>query len=290
MAKSLQQIKQELTAFEEKTNELAIELNRLYRDYLEALSQSIKQQLILAGYQVCTQIYPEEFLKLSFSQREKLQHNLRQLGQGIQAQLLSYLKPHSQVTQATITEQIMFQLSRSEEPSFQIDNSEVEPESGVLEIRNPEELVNWCKTIEQGINDTLDRLSQEANNHLQQSKIIPSNLPPQLLEMALKAEEGGLAAGGTPNVLNLVVETNREKKEVETEEDDDDHEPQITKISAIHLRLSEIVFADATLSMERKAIRNLLEKLKKIRHSYRKTQREYSKAEAETAWRSSWHD
>lgn len=285
MAKSLQQIRQDLTVFEEKTRELTLELNHLYSNYLESLSQSVQQQLILAGYQICTQIYPEQFLKLSFSQREDLQSDLRQLGQGIQEQLFSYLKPCSFVPPATMLEQIPSQLSESEEPSFKINNSEVEPDSQVLKIKNPEELVNWCKMIEQSINETLASLSKKANNCLQQARVIPPNLPPQLLEMAFKAEERELSAARTPNIINLLVETNSEKKEKEEEP-----ESEITKFSAIQLHLSEIVFANATLSLKRKEIRKLLEKLTKMHQSYRKTREEYTKVEAETAWRSSWHE
>ena len=285
MAKSLQQIRQDMTVFEEKTRELTLELNHLYSNYLESLSQSVQQQLILACYQICTQIYPEQFLKLSFSKREDLQSDLRQLGQGIQEQLFSYLRPYSFVPPATMLEQIPSQLSESEEPSFKINNSEVDPDSQVLKIKNPEELVNWCKMIEQRIHETLEILSKKANNCLQQARVIPPNLPPQLLEMAFKAEEGELSAARTPNIINLLVETNPEKKEKEEEP-----KSEITKFSAIQLQLSEIVFANATLSLKRKEIRKLLERLKKMHQSYRKTREEYAKVEAETAWRSSWHE
>ncbi|YAI82825.1 MAG: hypothetical protein ACQJCO_04535 [cyanobacterium endosymbiont of Rhopalodia sterrenbergii] len=285
MPKYLQQIRHDLTVFEEKTKELALELNRLYTNYLESLSQSVQQQLILACYHICTQIYPEQFLKLSFSQREKLQNNLRQLCQGIQDQLLFDSELPSSVLQAAVKEETVFQLSELEKPLSKIDNSEVDTKSQVLKIENPEELVNWCKMIEQRINDTLEDLSKKANNYLQQAQIIPTNLPPQLLEMTFKAEEGELSAGRTPNIINLLVETNREKKE-----QGEESESEITRFSAIQLQLSEIVFANATLSLKRKEIRKFLEKLKKIHQGYRQAQQEYAKVEAETAWRSSWHE
>ncbi|HAC66174.1 MAG TPA: hypothetical protein DCF68_22230 [Cyanothece sp. UBA12306] len=286
MAKSLRQIRQDLAAFEEKTTELGESLNRLYRQYLESLTISIKQQLILASYQICTQIYPEEFLKLSFNQREKLQGNLRQMVQELEAKLLAYLEPSPQIPQATITEQILFQLSQTEESSLPTVNSQ-QP-SNLSQIKNPEELVNWCKSIEQGINNTLDKLSKEANKCLQRAKIIQANLPNQLLEMALQAEQSGMSPGGTPNILNLLVETNPNSEEEEEEEEEKAR--NITKISVIRLRLSEIMFSDPSLSLKRKEIRNLLETLKKMRHNYHQTKQEYAKAEAETAWRASWHE
>jgi hypothetical protein len=284
MPKSFQQIRQDLKVFEEKTKELALELNQLYSNYLKILSNSAQQQLILACYHICTQIYPEQFLKLSFSKRETLQNNLRQLCQEIQYKIEFYSEPSSSVLQATVKEQIVL-LSEVEEPSSKIDDSEVDPESQVLQIENPEELVNWCKTIEQSINDTLESLSKKANNYLQQAQIIPPNLPSQLLEMAFKAEEGEVSAGRTPNIINLLVETNRETKEKEEKS-----ESEIIRFSAIQLQLSEIVFANATLSLKRKEIRKGLEKIKKIHQSYRQAQQEYARVEAETAWRSSWHE
>ncbi|XLQ12287.1 MAG: hypothetical protein KPI85_04210 [cyanobacterium endosymbiont of Epithemia adnata isolate EadnSB Bon19] len=284
MPKSLQQIRQDLKVFEEKTKELALELNILYSNYLKSLSNSAQQQLILACYHICTQIYPEQFLKLSFSQRETLQNNLRQLCQEIQYEIEFHSETSSSVLQATVKEPIVL-LSELEEPSSKIDDSEVDPESQVLKIENPEELVNWCKTIEQRINDTLESLSKKANNYLQQAQIISPNLPPQLLEMAFKAEEGEVSAGRTPNIINLLVETNRETKEKEEKS-----ESEITRFSAIQLQLSEIVFANATLSLKRKEIRKGLEKIKKIHQSYRQAQQEYARVEAETAWRSSWHE
>ncbi|XTZ12878.1 MAG: hypothetical protein ACP8RL_04335, partial [cyanobacterium endosymbiont of Rhopalodia inflata] len=134
MSKSLQQIRQDLTVFEEKTKELALELNRLYSNYLKSLSKSVQQQLILACYHICTQIYPEQFLKLSFSKRENLQNNLRKLGQEIQDQILSYSEPPSSVLQTTVKEQIV-SLSELEEPSSELEepSSELEEPSSELE-------------------------------------------------------------------------------------------------------------------------------------------------------------
>ena len=292
MAKSLKQIRQELAKLEEETTQLSAQLKDLYRQYLEALSQSINQQLILAVYQICTQIYPEEFLKLSYNQREELQTKIRQLGQEINTKLLAYLELPQPSPQATITEQILMQLSLSQDPAFELP--ELEQENTLSAIKTPEDLVTWCKQLEQGIRITLDNLSQGVNHTLQQAQVIPNQLPPKLLEMALQAEEGGISAGNSPNILNLLVETSHKKddedKADQAENEEEETDAKITKMSAIHLRLSEIEFADPQLSIQRKGIRQELEKLKKMRKTYHVTQRELAKAEAEAAWRSSWHD
>lgn len=84
MARSLKQIQQELDKIKETVTESARELETLYDQYIACLSESAYKQLILAVYQLCTQIYPEAFMAISLSQRQKLQQNLRQLGQKMQ--------------------------------------------------------------------------------------------------------------------------------------------------------------------------------------------------------------
>ena len=92
MTKSIQQIKHDLDSTESATAETASELQDRYRDYLDLLSRSLKQQLILASYQICTQFYPESFLTLSLSNKQDLQQTLRQIGIDIQPKLLDILK------------------------------------------------------------------------------------------------------------------------------------------------------------------------------------------------------
>jgi polyhydroxyalkanoate synthesis regulator protein len=290
MTKSLQKIRKEKEQLEEKSTQLFTELNNIYKHYLESLSLSVKKQLVLAVYQICTQVYPEEFLKLSYSRREKLQGTIKQFYQRLESQFLAYITFPQPAPPVTITEQILKQLSGTNETEFQLPNEE--QELPFSEIVNPEDLVLWCKRLEKGIRIILHELSQEVNRELQTNQIIASKLPPQLLEMALQSEESDMSSGNSPNILNLLVETrNKEEEQKDSEtDDDDDKESQITKISAIHLRLSDIEFADHQLSIQRQQIRQQLEILKKMRKAYQKIQREQAQAEAEAAWRSSWHD
>ncbi len=80
MTKSIQQIKQDLNNLESTTAKIAVELENLYENYLNSLSHSAKQQLVLASYQICTQFYPQSFLRLSLSNRQNLQQALRKIG------------------------------------------------------------------------------------------------------------------------------------------------------------------------------------------------------------------
>ncbi|MGK7939655.1 MAG: hypothetical protein AB4062_05790 [Crocosphaera sp.] len=291
MAKSLQKIRQEIEKLEQQSRFFFTELNKIYKNYLETLHLSIKKQLVIAVYQVCTQIYPEAFLELSYSKREKLQGEIRALCQPLESQLLAYITFPQPSPTATITEQILTQLAVLENTEFKLHNQE--DDDSIAEIKNPEDLVLWCKRVEEGVRMILHNLSQEVNSELQKNKILASQFPPQLWEMALQTEEGGMSAGKYPNILNLVIETSKkqETKEDEDDEDDDENqESQITKISAVSLRLSDIEFSDPQLSIQRQQIRQQLEIVKKIHKAYQKIQRENAQAQAEAAWRSSWHD
>ncbi len=290
MAKSLQKIRQEIEQLEQQSTDFFTELNALYKRYLEALNLSVKKQLVLAVYEICTKIYPEEFLQLSYSKREKLQGNIRELCQPLESKFLAYITFPQPTPTATLTEQILTQLSLINNQEFQIHNEE--ENDSISQIENPEDLVLWCKRVEQGIRMIIHNLSQDVNRELQKNNIIANQLAPQLLEMALQAEEGGMSSGNPPNILNLLIETNKKEsdEEDENEDDEDKQESQIIKVSAVHLRLSDIEFSDPQLSIQRQQIRQKLDIVKKMRKAYQTIQRENAQAQAEAAWRSSWHD
>lgn len=92
MTKSIQQIQQELDDIELTVGETAVEFQAKYRNYLNLLSQSVQQQLILASYQICTQFYPQAFLQLSLSNKQELQQTLRQIAQQVQPILLRIIE------------------------------------------------------------------------------------------------------------------------------------------------------------------------------------------------------
>jgi hypothetical protein len=87
MVRSVEVIRKELKSLDETTATLAEEFNRLYGSYLEVLGQTIRRQVVIAVYHLCTQVYPEAFLALSVNQREQLQKKIRQLGRDGQSWL-----------------------------------------------------------------------------------------------------------------------------------------------------------------------------------------------------------
>lgn len=93
MARSLRQIQQELDQIKTAASELSEQLQEAYSRYLDVLSKSTQKQLVLAGYHLCTQIYPETFLALSLGQRQEMQQALRELGTKLEPALTKDITP-----------------------------------------------------------------------------------------------------------------------------------------------------------------------------------------------------
>jgi hypothetical protein len=89
MVRTVERIEQELAVLDQAVEKMAQDFRDTYAQYLTALGQAVKQQLILATYHLCTQGYPERFLSLSLPQRQQLQQSLRQLTQQSQQQFLA---------------------------------------------------------------------------------------------------------------------------------------------------------------------------------------------------------
>jgi hypothetical protein len=292
MAGKIQKLKEDLVTIENQTALMFIEIRQQYHKYLTALSQAVKKQLISASYQICTQVYPQTFLNLSYSQREKLQEKIKLLCQQAAERLLKSIGKADQCVQSPlkIIEQILANLPDYESVKIEqqsLQNSEDIPKK-TLVIKHPEQLVSWCKILEKEITNLLAHLSQEVNHVLQNGHILPGQLPAQILDMAIQAEEAGQPISGSPNLLNVLVETG--SKNNEEKDDNDENVGKITKIVIVYLRLSEIEFVEPSLSVHHKEIRNLLEKVNQMGKQYHKKQQDCAVAEAEAAWRASWHE
>lgn len=337
MGRSISQIQQELEAIEEKVIELGEELQTLYDRYIDRLSNSVQKQLILAGFQLCTQIYPEAFVAMSLAQRQQLQQSLRQLGKEIEP-LLAQKPTAEEISTEQIDLNLIAQMlknlplntsdnsspdresptSESEELSSDEDNEEstttipTEEEDLVrgaiqeidleklqniantelnvtqiseIDLSNPHHLLLWQKRIETKIRKTLEDTSIGANKCLQKFDIIPRHLPSKVIDVAIKAQKGN--SGGKlrsmPNILNLVVETDKEQKSKKSQ-------VKATQISLLRLHLSEIEFTDAAVSSKRNEIRTLVKKVQKLESLYKQKKHEYTQAEADAAWRASWYE
>ncbi|GET42983.1 hypothetical protein [Microseira wollei] len=272
MAGAIERIARDLSALEEAIAAIATELHNSYAGYLGALGQAVRHQLVLASYHLCTQGYPDEFLNLSFSQRQQLQQSLREIAAKAKERLLRQF--HSPIPSefASVTTQ---------EHQGNNGGEEVSSVTKVPQKRQPEELVAWLESVEIAIAKTLQRTSRDSNRLLQQAEILPKKIPEPIIEAAAKVEAAAESVAGPPNLLNLVIEA---------EDDDELQSSTVTHVYAIHLRLSEIELADPTVMAYRHQIRNLVAKLRGIEREYQKKQRERAVAEAESAWRASWFD
>ncbi|MEG4146695.1 hypothetical protein [Microcoleus sp. Pol12B5] len=309
MVRPKERIEQDLAGLEEALAALNLEFRSTYEGYLTALGQAVRQQLILACYHLCTQAVPESFLKLSFEGRQKMQQSVKALAAASEEKLRSL------VTESVADEEIEeeeeeeededdFDEEEDEEEEDEADDKEEdEKEKNQVSAINylfslanyqlpsansPESLARWQNSIEKSIVHILKLLSRDTNRLLQQSGILPSQLPEPVLEAASQAESSGDSVAGPPNLLNLIIETDASSASRKLAAAT--FGSRALHITAIKLRLSEIEFADAGTSAWRQQIRNLSVKLNSLGRDYQKKQRELAVVEAESAWRSSWFE
>lgn len=294
MVRAIGQIEQDLAALEETLTTVAQQIRGAYTEYLRLLGEAVQRQVILAAYQICTQTYPEAFLKLSFSQRQQLQQALQKLAQQAQAQLLNSASAASNLAQESQDEQGQPQIaqmqadgkdgeSQSDELSSLQEETPSESLDAAGETSQPQQqlahLLAWCQQQEQAIAQTLIAVSEQSNLVLQKAGLLPQGLPAKMLEAAVQSEESRSATSGTPNLLNLLLET-------ESKESTPDS--AVAQLTVIRLRQAELEFTEPTLNSQRSQIRNLAKKLQTLRQQYQSVLREQAVAQAESAWRSSW--
>ncbi len=274
MTGSINRIDQDIATLEAAIAKIAQEFHQAYEVYLIALGQGVRQQLILASYHLCTQTYPQAFLELSVSQRQKLQQGLKNLARQMQADLCESLLLPTDVELEDLDDDFT---SEPEASSHQTDLQV----SGTPQLLTPELLLAWQEGIETGIVRRLKLLSKDANLLLQRSGLLPKKLPEAILEVASKAEASGDMMAGPANLLQIMIET---------EDDDESQTSMMTRLTAIHLRLGEIEFADANVMARRHQLRHLSGQLSGIRRDYQKKLRERAVLHAESAWRASWYE
>ncbi|MGV0024264.1 hypothetical protein [Phormidesmis priestleyi] len=294
MVGSIEQIRQTLATLDKKIEAIGEEFYSTYSGYLTALGQVVQQQLILSGYHVCTQGYPEAFLKLSLSQRQHLQQALKTLAKRGQTELVACLKPiasgasepSADIMPNTEFFQEAIDLPSEAENALELllnaarakRNAQNSPPSTPLEV-----LVQWQEHLERAIVQQLRTLSRETNRLLQQSEILPKHLPEPVLEAAAKAE--GDPVAGTPNLLNLLIEASEKSSEPDEKKE---LSAAILHVVAVQLRLTELEFNDPAVMTWRNKLRDLKKRLQILAKDYQKKQTERAIAEAQVMWRSTW--
>jgi hypothetical protein len=299
MTGRLSKLQQDLKNLETEVANLAEKMREKYQIYLDLLGESLYKQAIGAVYHICTRYYPGEFLALSHSNRQKLQEEIKTLGQEAKASLHQLGEESFDRGAFSVLGLSQNSVETINTPDFLKPFLEkTENLAANSEINNPDILLHCCRVLEKNCIEILNHFSKQINQQLQKAYILPSHLPSQILDMAIQAGEEGQSLGGGHNLLNILVEAKNleqgEENEQEEDEDDEDENDflsaKVTKITAIHLRMPEIEFADTRLSVERNQIRSLWEQLNRLGEQYHRTRKEYTIAQAEAAWRSSWYD
>lgn len=291
MVRALERIEQEIATLNQAVAATAQELEDTDRQYLRALGQATRQQLILASYHICTHGYPEQFLSLPVTQRQHLQQALQQLSKQAQSQILAALvplstspdtAPSSETAEAAIESRLSDSSLRTTADSPDNDTATSDTEPAVLASPSltPKAVIEWQEELEEKIIEILQALSHRANRLLQDAELLPPQLPEPVLEVAAKADLASETTASPPNLLNLLIET----------ESDAEKEPLMTQVIAVRLRLSEIEFSDAATTAWRSKLRNLLAQLTKLGRDYQRKQKERSIAQAEAAWRATWYE
>ncbi len=241
-AHSTAQINQEMAKLGNHSQKLGAELYQLYSNYLTSLAQAVRHQGIQACYCICTNCYPPEFLALAPSHQQKLQRSLRRAITNSIIDLLSQL--HS-----------------------------------IDQLDAPGQLLDWQETLEEAISHTLPSLSKKLNYLLQQARVIPQQVPRQVLEAAAKVEATGESSINRPHILRVFVEQDAL----------DTLDTTVVKpVHVIFLQLVEMEFADRQVMHLRKQIHSLESQLASLHHSYQRQLQKLQVGAAESAWHHSW--
>jgi hypothetical protein len=276
MARSIEQVGQDLNQLTTASAELGRELTAAYRSYFATLAPTLKQQSIQTCYYLCTTCYPEAFLKLNYDRRSQLLKTLQRVIGNVITNLAVHIEPSGQNS------------DREDESTGELTSMPVMP---IDWFATPASLSTWQQNIEAETNHSLKEISYKVNLLLQQAQIVPSNIPKPILEASPEADRQGESTANIPNLLSILVEQEidepRSAGELATMLERDDL-PQIVQIQSLYLRLAEVEFSNGTVLSLRKNINRLVDRINALRREYTQKQQELVIAEAESAWRSSW--
>jgi hypothetical protein len=316
MGKTVAHLTESMQALEVRSRELGAQLHQAYGDYLNAVGHALGQQMIMASYFVCTESYPDRFLKLGNHQRQILQDTLRAAGKQITPDLRAVLRdpaspdalkepesdrpfpPPIQAEEAASLEEELKALLSMDTLLDLPQAMKPAPKNDV------ERLGIWQQTLERDIQRVIRQVSQQTNQVLQKFDILPQQIPAPVLEAAAMAEGG--ESNRNPHVVKLTLEAVDPRdvladlEEREEREEKEGKEPKrrrkrdrptpsaVLSIVAVQLRLSELEFKDSTVMGHRNRLRESLEKMRSIGQEYQRLDQECTIVKAQDAWRSTW--
>ncbi|NJL90653.1 MAG: hypothetical protein HC916_13355 [Coleofasciculaceae cyanobacterium SM2_1_6] len=305
MAQSIEQLERELTKLELAIADLCQQLTTLYPPYLKLFGETIRRQLIMAVYQICTDTHPQAFLQMSLTQRSDLQTKIKHIAHGIHQQILTPLENLQEIAtsgfflEPTNTPDNLLSNSPSNALSNSLSNlptqvSDDSPKESLHQRQSGKikALVYWQKQTDTEISQLLQQASQEVNQVLHQAGLLTQKLPLGLLEAAAKMESlNATAIVGKPSILNLMmeVESLKEGKDEELEAEESAQKEPIG-LTAVYLRWTELEFHSPELSLAAQSVRSTISKLHNLDREYHRLLKCHQVAQAQAAWRSSWVD
>ena len=292
MAKPIEQVEQDLTQLRTASSELGRELTAAYRSYFACFTPTLKQQSIQGCYHLCTNFYPEPFLKLNYDRRAQLLKTLQRVIVNVISDLAVQIEPGSQTKS-----------DDDDEPTGELTAMPAIP---IDWFANPSSLSTWQQNLEAEIAHSLKEISYKVNLMLQQAQVLPQDIPKPILEAKPQVDQQGNSTANIPNLLSVLIGKNSDRpEELETEDFEDSEDnldlalenlisrqdpAQILQIHSLFLRLTEIEFSNGTVLSLRKNISQLTNKAKILNREYLHKQQELKVAEAESAWRNSWFE
>jgi hypothetical protein len=297
MAKPIEQVEQDLHQLRTSSREIGRELTAAYRSYFGCFAPTLKQQSIQGCYHLCTNFYPEAFLKINYDRRAQLLKTLQRVISNAIADLSVHIESPSQTSTSDDDDEPTGELTAM--PAIPIDWFET-----------PSSLSTWQRNLEEELNHSLKEISYKLNVLLQQAQIMPPNIPKPILEANPEADRQGGNTANIPNLLSVLIGQNSNKQEEDLDDDDEEAEldeedaldaamenliqrrdpATIIQIHSLYLRLTEVEFSNVTVLTLRKNISQLTNKVKILNREYMHKQQELKIAEAEAAWRNSWFE
>jgi hypothetical protein len=297
MAKPIEQVEQDLHQLRTSSREIGRELTAAYRSYFGCFAPTLKQQSIQGCYHLCTNFYPEAFLKINYDRRAQLLKTLQRVISNAIADLSVHIESSGQTSTSN---------DDDDEPTGELTAM---PATPIDWFETPSSLSTWQRNLEAELNHSLKEISYKLNVLLQQAQIMPPDIPKPILEANPEADRQGGNTANIPNLLSVLIGQNSNKQEEdlddeeEAELDEEDaldaamenliqrRDPaQIVQIHSLYLRLTEIEFSNVTVLTLRKNISQLTNKVKILNREYMHKQQELKIAEAEAAWRNSWFE
>ncbi|MBD1873768.1 hypothetical protein H6F75_09760 [Nodosilinea sp. FACHB-131] len=137
MVRPVESIRKDLNGLEGATATLAQEFSQIYATYLTVLGQTVRRQVVMATYHLCTQVYPEEFLALPVSDRGRLQQGMQTLGHKAQGWLQQLMEPDSSAAEPSLDRDDLNRLETALVALTRPSTDSTPPTDEVLEQEEP---------------------------------------------------------------------------------------------------------------------------------------------------------